>query len=150
MEDKKEEIFSKRIRAGKKRTYFIDVRSTRKNDYYVTITESKRKHPDSKEFIKHKIFLYKEDFNKFVEGLNEAIDYVKNDLMPDYDFEKFDNDEKSQTITRDNFEEGEGEEFSLEEDEEEEITTSTPSDFEVSFSSDEEEDDDDENRSSSS
>lgn len=150
MEDKKEEIFSKRIRAGKKRTYFIDVRSTRNNDYYVTITESKRKHPDSKEFIKHKIFLYKEDFNKFVEGLNEAIDYVKNDLLPEYDFEKFDNDEKSQTITRDNFEEGEGEEgFSVEEDEEE-ITSSTPSDFEVSFSSDEEEDEEEENSSSNS
>ncbi len=146
MEDskgKKEEIFSKRIRAGKKRTYFIDVRSTRKSDYYVTITESKRKHPESKEFIKHKIFLYKEDFNKFVEGLNEAIDYVKENLLPEYDFEKFDNDDKSQTITRDNFEE-EGEEGQEEDIEEEEDvdTPSTPSDFEVSFSSDEEEEED--------
>ncbi len=141
--DNKEEIFSKRIRAGKKRTYFIDVRSTRKNDYYVTLTESKRKHPESKEFIKHKIFLYKEDFNKFVEGLNEAIDYVKNDLLPDYDFEKFDKDEKSQTITRDNFEEGQNTEKSFGDEEDEDLnTSSTPSDFEVSFSSGDEEDED--------
>ena len=127
--DQKEEIFSKRIRAGKKRTYFIDVRSTRNNDYYVTITESKRKHPDSKETVKHKIFLYKEDFNKFVEGLNEAIDYVKGDLLPEYDFGKFDNDDKSQTLTRDNFEAGG---YQTEEEVDE-----TASDFEVSFDSDE-------------
>ena len=60
-----EEIFSKRVRAGK-RTYFIDVKSTRGNDYYLTITESKRK--QGNHFIRHKIFLYKEDFNKFLTG----------------------------------------------------------------------------------
>lgn len=107
MDGKKEEIFSKRIRAGKKRTYFIDVRSTRNSDYYITITESKRKHPESKEFTKHKIFLYKEDFNKFLEGLTEAVDYVKSELLPEYDFEKFDGENKSETITKDNYEDEE-------------------------------------------
>lgn len=90
--NKIEEIYSKRIKAGKKRTYFIDVRSTKNMDYYITITESKKKYGSNK-YYKHKIFLYKEDFNKFYEGLIEAIDYVKSNLLPDYDFEKFDRDE---------------------------------------------------------
>jgi len=94
---KNEEIYSKRIKAGKKRTYFIDVRMTRENDYYLTITESKRKHNDGG-FIKHKIFLYKEDFNKFQEALNETIDHVKSELITDFDFDKFNNDDS--TITK--------------------------------------------------
>jgi hypothetical protein len=65
----REEVFSKKVRAGK-RTYFFDVKATRSNDYYVTITESKKRLEDGV-FIKHKIFLYKEDFEKFVEGLTE-------------------------------------------------------------------------------
>jgi hypothetical protein len=70
--------FSRPIKAGK-RTYFFDVKSTRDNDYYLTITESKRHVDDFGKFTyeKHKIFLYKEDFAKFVEGLQECIDYVK-------------------------------------------------------------------------
>ena len=81
--DKKmESVYSKRIRAGKRRTYFFDVRETRGSDYYLTITES-RKRFDSEGYDRHKIFLYKEDFNKFIKGLAEAIDYVKTDLMPD-------------------------------------------------------------------
>ncbi|MDB4925298.1 DUF3276 family protein [Mucilaginibacter sp.] len=71
----REEVFSKKVRAGK-RTYFFDVKATRSNDYYVTITESKKRLEDGV-FIKHKIFLYKEDFEKFVEGLNGTIDYIK-------------------------------------------------------------------------
>lgn len=71
----REEVFSKRVRAGK-RTYFFDVKSTRANDYYVTITESKKRLEDGV-FIKHKIFLYKEDFEKFSDGLKEAVDYIK-------------------------------------------------------------------------
>jgi hypothetical protein len=82
-----EEVFSTKIRAGK-RTYFFDVRPTRSNDYYLTITESKRRF-DGKGYDKHKIFLYKEDFNKFIISLNEAIDYVKTELMPDYDYDEF-------------------------------------------------------------
>ncbi len=87
--DKKlDSVYSKRIRAGKRRTYFFDVRSTRGNDYYLTITES-RKRFNEDGYDRHKIFLYKEDFNKFIKGLNEAVEYVKTDLMPDFDFDAF-------------------------------------------------------------
>ena len=74
-----EDVFSKPIRAGK-RTYFFDVKATKgNNDYYLTITESKRRQErdGSFTFDKHKIFLYKEDFEKFQEGLSEVIDYIK-------------------------------------------------------------------------
>src|ERR1043166_3659759 len=87
-----ESIYSKRIRAGKRRTYFFDVRATRGNDYYLTITES-RKRFDDNGYDRHKIFLYKEDFNKFIKALNEAVDYVKTDLMPDFNFDAFNHDE---------------------------------------------------------
>jgi hypothetical protein len=83
-----ESVYSKRIRAGKRRTYFFDVRATRGNDYYLTITES-RKRFDDNGYDRHKIFLYKEDFNKFIKALTEAVDYVKTDLMPDFDFDAF-------------------------------------------------------------
>jgi hypothetical protein len=83
-----ESVYSKRIRAGKRRTYFFDVRATRGNDYYLTITES-RKRFDNNGYDRHKIFLYKEDFNKFIKALAEAVDYVKTDLMPDFDFDAF-------------------------------------------------------------
>jgi hypothetical protein len=75
----REEIFSKSVRAGK-RTYFFDVKATRRNDYYLTITESKKRfNKDGRYFFeKHKIFLYKEDFEKFSEGLAEMIDYIQN------------------------------------------------------------------------
>jgi hypothetical protein len=88
----REEIFSKRVKAGK-RTYFFDVKSTKSNDFYLTITESKRRlKDDSFYYEKHKIFLYKEDFNKFLEALQEAVDHVKNDLLPDFDFSQFENE----------------------------------------------------------
>jgi hypothetical protein len=89
----REEIYSERVRAGK-RTYFFDVKATRGNDYYVTITESKRKpKDDGYVYEKHKIFLYKEDFNKFVEAMNNTVNHVKNELMPDVDFAEFDRQE---------------------------------------------------------
>ncbi|GAB2609557.1 DUF3276 family protein [Belliella aquatica] len=89
----REEIFSKRVKAGK-RTYFFDVKSTRSNDYYLTITESKRRiNGDSFSYEKHKIFLYKEDFGKFIEALQGAVDHVKTDLLPDFDFSQFDQEE---------------------------------------------------------
>lgn len=81
-------VFSKKVRAGKRRTYFLDVRSTRSNDYYITITESKKRF-DSNSYERHKLHLYKEDFNKFVEALNEVVDHVKQELMPEYDFDEF-------------------------------------------------------------
>ncbi len=91
--DKKmESIYSKRIRAGKRRTYFFDVRATRGNDYYLTITESRKRFNDNG-YDRHKIFLYKEDFNKFIKALNEAVDYVKTELMPDFDFDAFNHDD---------------------------------------------------------
>lgn len=83
-----ESVYSTRIRAGKRRTYFFDVRATRGNDYYLTITES-RKRFDNNGYDRHKIFLYKEDFNKFIKALGEAVDYVKTELMPDFDFDAF-------------------------------------------------------------
>ena len=75
----KEEIFTKVVRAGK-RTYFFDVKATRKDDYYLTITESKKRlGKEGKVFYeKHKIFLYKEDFEKFSEGLKDAVSYIGN------------------------------------------------------------------------
>ena len=89
----KVEIYSQRVRAGK-RTYFFDVKSTRSNDYYLTITESKRRYKDDGYYYeKHKVFLYKEDFNKFVEALNETVEHVKTELLPDVDFSQFDNQE---------------------------------------------------------
>ena len=79
--NEKAEIFSQRVRAGK-RTYFFDVKSTRSNDFYVTITESKRKFKDETfSYEKHKIFLYKEDFAKFLEALQGTIDHVKSELL---------------------------------------------------------------------
>lgn len=77
----KEEVFSKVIRAGK-RTYFFDVKTTRKNDHYLTITESKKKFNDNGDFHyeKHKIFLYKEDFQKFSDGLEEVIAFIKDTM----------------------------------------------------------------------
>src|SRR5690606_31408783 len=84
-------VYSKRIKAGKRRTYFFDVRETKGNDYYLTITES-RKRFDADGYDRHKIFLYKEDFNKFIKGLGVAVDYVKTELMPDFDFDAFNHD----------------------------------------------------------
>ncbi len=97
MEDQKpngrDEIYSEKVKAGK-RTYFFDVKSTRSNDYYLTITESKKRYNKDDEgftYEKHKIFLYKEDFNKFLEALNNTVNHVKTELMPDVDFSQFDN-----------------------------------------------------------
>lgn len=74
----REDIYSKVVRAGK-RTYFFDVKATRANDLYLTVTESKKRfHEDGKfSFEKHKIFLYKEDFEKFAEGFDDALDKIR-------------------------------------------------------------------------
>ncbi|MGB2867223.1 MAG: DUF3276 family protein [Bacteroidota bacterium] len=75
----KDEIFTKRVRAGK-RTYFFDVKSTKsEKDFYITITESKR--VGEEEYEKHKIFLYKEDFDKFRDALQETVEHVKTHLL---------------------------------------------------------------------
>jgi Protein of unknown function (DUF3276) len=88
--DKKmnDSVYSLKFRAGKRRTYFFDVRSTRGNDYFVTLTESTRRN-DGDGYERHKIFLYKEDFNEFMSLLNQTVDHVKHTLMPEYDYDEF-------------------------------------------------------------
>ncbi len=82
------EIFSRPVKAGK-RTYFFDVKATKGNDYYLTITESKKRIGDDGRFQyeKHKLFLYKEDFDKFTDGMLEAINFIKgrNSSLPNHD-----------------------------------------------------------------
>ena len=85
------EIYSQRLRAGKRRTYFFDVRMTRGEDYYITITESKKRFEDDG-YERHKVFVYKEDFNKFITALTNTVNYVKTELMPDYNFDEFSRD----------------------------------------------------------
>ena len=70
-----DEVYSKAVRAGK-RTYFFDIKSTRGNDLYITITESKKRLNEGAGYEKHKIFLYKEDFEKFREGLLEVLEKI--------------------------------------------------------------------------
>jgi len=79
------EIFSRAVRAGK-RTYFFDVKATKRNDYFLTITESKKRFQKDGRFFfeKHKIFLYKEDFEKFSEGFSEVIDFIKTVKVTDH------------------------------------------------------------------
>lgn len=84
-----ESVYSKKVKAGKRRTYFFDVRRTKGDDFYLTLTESTKKF-NSEGYERHKIFLYKEDFNRFIASLEEAINYVKTELMPDYDYEEYD------------------------------------------------------------
>ena len=82
--DGREEIFSRPVRAGK-RTYFFDVKATKSNEYYLTITESKRRFSnDQGKFFyeKHKLFLYREDFSKFIDGLREVISYIEENQEP--------------------------------------------------------------------
>ena len=80
-------VYTAKVKAGKRRTYFFDVKRTKGDDFYVTLTESTKRHDESYE--RHKIFLYKEDFNRFLNQLQETIDYVKTELMPDFDYEQF-------------------------------------------------------------
>lgn len=83
-----ESVYSTKVRAGKRRTYFFDVRKTKGEDFYITLTESTKRF-NSDGYERHKIFLYKEDFNRFLTSLSDAIDHVKTELMPDYDYDEF-------------------------------------------------------------
>ena len=98
---KREDVFSKAVRAGK-RTYFFDVKSTRGNDLYLTITESKKKYQDDGKFFfeKHKLFLYKEDFEKFAIGLQEAIDRISELKNSDGKFAEVEESETGQTTEK--------------------------------------------------
>ena len=94
----REEIFSRTVRAGK-RTYFFDVKATRRGEYYLTITESKKRFDKDGRFHfeKHKVFLYKEDFDKFSNSLSEVINFIKTNK-----FESLENNEED-TQTNNNF-----------------------------------------------
>lgn len=83
-----ESVYSKKVRAGRRRTYFFDVRRTKGDDYYLTLTESTKKF-NGDGYERHKIFLYKEDFNRFLSSLEDVISHVKAELMPDYDYDEF-------------------------------------------------------------
>ena len=103
MEDQRgnsrDEIYSQKVKAGK-RMYFFDVKATRSNDFYITITESKKRFLGESEgftFEKHKIFLYKEDFSKFMEAMTNIVNHVKNELMPEVDCAQFDQPREGET-----------------------------------------------------
>ena len=83
-----ESVYSKKVRAGKRRTYFFDVRRTKGDDFYLTLTESTKKF-NGDGYERHKIFLYKEDFNRFIASLEDVIEHVKTELMPDYDYDEY-------------------------------------------------------------
>jgi hypothetical protein len=86
-------VYSSKVRAGKRRTYFFDVKKTKGDDYYITLTESTKKF-DGRGYERHKIFLYKEDFNRFMSSLEDTINHVKNELMPDFDYEQYERREE--------------------------------------------------------
>ncbi len=81
-------VYSNKIKAGKRRTYFFDVRKTKGDDFYITLTESTKRF-NGNGYERHKIFLYKEDFNRFISGLEEVINKVKTEYMPEYDYDEF-------------------------------------------------------------
>ena len=111
-----ESVYSNKVRAGKRRTYFFDVKKTKGNDYYITLTEStKRFNGDGYE--RHKIFLYKEDFNRFVEGLEETVNYIKTELMPDYDYDEYTRKNQEWESRREN------EDYNKEDDDVAEVTS---------------------------
>ncbi len=103
-------FFSRKLRAGKRRTYFFDVRSTKQGDYFVTITESKRRF-DRPGYDSHKIFLYKEDFKKFSECLDETITHIKTELNPEFDYDAYDREVYQQRALEEQEEDNDGEEF---------------------------------------
>ena len=83
-----ESVYSRKVRAGKRRTYFFDVRRTKGDDFYLTLTESTKKF-NGDGYERHKLFLYKEDFNRFLANLEDVINHVKTELMPDYDYDEY-------------------------------------------------------------
>ncbi len=146
--DKKfESVYSTKVRAGKRRTYFFDVRQTKGEDFYITITESTKRF-DGNGYERHKIFLYKEDFNRFMSNLNDTVEHVKTELMPEFDYELYERrqlewEEKlaSGEITRDydHSKKTEDSTASAPQEVKEESTTTTP---EVDNSSQEDVDED--------
>lgn len=110
-----ESVYSRKVRAGKRRTYFFDVRKTKGDDYYLTLTEStKRFNGDGYE--RHKLFLYKEDFNRFLASLEDVINHVKTELMPDYDYDEYTrrHEEYQARMAEENNDDDEGEKSEVE------------------------------------
>lgn len=106
--ERREEIFSKAIRAGK-RTYFFDVKATRQNEYYLTITESKRRFNNEQGkffYEKHKLFLYKEDFDKFFDGLNQVVEFIRTGQAPEVSYDDQEKNEVDELETGNGFDEG--------------------------------------------
>lgn len=136
-----EPVYSLRLRAGKRRTYFFDVRPTRSEDFYLTITESKKRFDDDG-YDRHKLFLYKEDFNKFMKALEMAMNHVKDELMPDYDFDEFTREIDEELIQKKGMpapeKDAETAEKSEAVEEESEETKEGDEDFEVKFETGEE------------
>ncbi|MGB0885868.1 MAG: DUF3276 family protein [Chitinophagales bacterium] len=89
MDNNQQGFFSRKLRAGKKRSYFFDVKATKQGDYFVTITESKRRY-DRPGYDSHKIYLYKEDFKSFQNSLDETLSHIKTELNPEFDYENYD------------------------------------------------------------
>jgi hypothetical protein len=85
---RQDSVYSLKMKAGKRRTYFFDVRKTKGEDFYLTLTESTKK-MNGEGYERHKIFLYKEDFNRFLDYFQDAVNHVKTELLPDYDFDEF-------------------------------------------------------------
>jgi hypothetical protein len=83
-----ENIYSKKMRAGKRRTYFFDIRKTKSSDYFITLTESTLRFRGDG-FERHQIFIYKEDFNRFITNLQETVNQIKNTYLPDFDYDSF-------------------------------------------------------------
>jgi hypothetical protein len=95
--EEQEKIFTRKVRAGK-RTYFFDVKTTKSQEYYLSISESRRIQKDGEfAYEKSKIFVYKEDLEKVLEALQESVDYIKHTLLPEVDFSKF----KEESYNRD-------------------------------------------------
>lgn len=88
MNNNNENVKSYKLVAGNRRTYYIDIQKNKSEDYFLTMTESVKRN-DGRGFDKHKIMLFKEDLTRFLDHLTSAINHIKTDLMPDYDFEYF-------------------------------------------------------------
>ena len=92
-------IYSKKVKAGK-RTYFLDVKMNKQQDYYLVLTESRRvQNGDNFVFEKSKMILHKEDLNKFSEAFQDVIAHIKTELLPDFDFDQADKREEKEHET---------------------------------------------------
>ena len=153
MNYREEEIFSKTMRAGR-RTYFFDVRSTKAGDYYLTLTESKKFTNDdgSFHFKKHKIYLYKEDFNEFSSNLSEMTDYIikekGEEVISDRHQKDYQREEKQETASEET-ETTEEETETTEENQESGNEDETKNDAEESSETDEENSDNEDDKDSS-